>query len=176
MVASCGTALTVQQAQRLRGFTDKVVLSFDPDTAGQAATAKSCELLVAEGFKVMVALLEPGEDPDIFVRRRGRQAYRQRLAQAQPYLEYLLDRAASRRDLNGMRDGWHSSRSRPVRRAFPMPLCATGSPTGWRTARLVTPDIVRAEIRKAMNPKAAGRGPALVDSSGIAQLCQGDEG
>src|SRR5438093_5758033 len=69
VVASCGTALTAQQAQLLRRFTSKVVLNFDPDTAGQGAAAKSSELLVSEGFDVNVALLPSGEDPDTFVRR-----------------------------------------------------------------------------------------------------------
>ncbi len=94
VVASCGTALTPQHSQQLRRFTSKVVLSFDPDTAGQGATAKSCDILVAEGFEVNVAILPPGEDPDTFVRRQGRQGYRERLEQSRPYLEYLLDRVA----------------------------------------------------------------------------------
>jgi DNA primase len=100
VVASCGTALTPQQAQQLRRFAGKVVLSFDPDAAGQGATEKSCEMLVAEGFDVNVAILPPGEDPDTFVRKRGREAYGQRLKQSRPYLEYLLDRAAMRVNLN----------------------------------------------------------------------------
>jgi DNA primase len=100
VVASCGTALTPQQAQQLRRFTGKVVLSFDPDAAGQGATEKSCEMLVAEGFEVNVAILPPGEDPDTFVRNQGREAYGQRLKQSRPYLEYLLDRAAMRVNLN----------------------------------------------------------------------------
>ena len=57
VVASCGTALTPQQAQLLRRFTSKVVLSYDPDAAGQGAAARSCELLVAEGFDVNVVVL-----------------------------------------------------------------------------------------------------------------------
>ena len=71
VVASCGTALTPQQAQLLRRFTTKVVLSFDPDAAGQGAAARSCELLVAEGFDVNVVVLDKGEDPDTFIRRKG---------------------------------------------------------------------------------------------------------
>src|SRR5688572_14083075 len=92
VVASCGTALTPSQAQQLRRFTGRLVLSFDPDAAGQGATAKSCELLVAEGFEVNVSILPTGEDPDTFVRTHGRQAYGERLRQSRPYLEYLLDR------------------------------------------------------------------------------------
>jgi DNA primase len=94
-VASCGTALTSAQAQLLRRFTNRVVLSFDPDAAGQGAAIRSCELLVAEGFEVNVLVLDRGEDPDTFVRRQGADEYRERLRGSRPYLEYLLDRAAS---------------------------------------------------------------------------------
>ena len=59
-VASSGTALTQSQAQTLRRFASKVVLSFDADGAGQNAAAKSGDLLVAEGFQVSVALLPGG--------------------------------------------------------------------------------------------------------------------
>ena len=95
VVASCGTALTPQQAQQLRRFTGKVVLSFDPDAAGQTAATKSCEMLVAEGFEVNVATLPAGDDPDTFVRKHGGDAYGERLRRSQPYLEYMLDRTAA---------------------------------------------------------------------------------
>ncbi len=75
VVASCGTALTPAQAHLLRRFTSKVLISFDPDAAGQGAAARSCELLVAEGFEVNVAVLPAGEDPDTLVQKRGRDAY-----------------------------------------------------------------------------------------------------
>src|SRR6185369_3913190 len=58
VVASCGTALTPAQAQLLRRFTNRVVLSFDPDAAGQGAAIRSCELLVTEGFEVNVVVLD----------------------------------------------------------------------------------------------------------------------
>ena len=99
VVASCGTALTSSQAQLLRRFTSKVILSFDPDAAGQGAAARSCELLVAEGFEVNVAVLPTGEDPDSFVQKRGRDAYLDLLKASRPYLEYLLDRSAAAHDL-----------------------------------------------------------------------------
>jgi len=99
VVASCGTALTTAQAQQLRRFTGKVVLSFDPDAAGQGAAAKSCELLVAEGFEVNVATLPAGDDPDTFVRKHGPGGYGERLRRSTPYLDFLLDRAAAKFDL-----------------------------------------------------------------------------
>jgi len=99
VVASCGTALTPQQAQLLHRFTTKVVLSYDPDLAGEGAAARSCDLLVTEGFDVNVAVLDRGEDPDTFIRRKGPERYREKLRGSRPYLEYLLDRAASSHDL-----------------------------------------------------------------------------
>jgi DNA primase len=99
VVASCGTALTEAQAHQLRRFTGRTVLSFDPDVAGQGAAARSCEMLVAEGFEVNVAILPPGDDPDTYVRKHGRQGYAERLRTSKPYLDYLLDRAAAQHNL-----------------------------------------------------------------------------
>ena len=64
------------QARLLKRFTSKVVLSFDPDAAGQGAATRSSELLVAEGFQVNVALLPEGSDPDAFIRTSGRPGVR----------------------------------------------------------------------------------------------------
>ena len=99
VVASCGTALTSQQVQHLGRFTKKVVLSFDPDAAGQGAAAKSCQMLVDEGFDVNVATLPAGQDPDTFIQRQGAKAYGERLKGSQPYLEYLIDQVGARHDL-----------------------------------------------------------------------------
>ena len=100
VVASCGTALTTQQAQYLGRFAKKVVLSFDPDAAGQGATVKSCEMLVEEGFEVNVATLPAGQDPDTFIQRQGGHAYGERLRGSQPYLEYVVRHVAAKHNLN----------------------------------------------------------------------------
>src|SRR6266566_8406299 len=94
-VASCGTALTAQQAQLLRRFAPKIVISFDSDSAGQGAAARSCETLVTAGFDVNVLLLNKGDDPDSFIRKRGPDEYRDKLRSSRPYLEYLLDQSAA---------------------------------------------------------------------------------
>lgn len=99
VVASSGTALTPQQAALLRRFTTRVILSFDPDAAGQGAAEKSCEMLVAEGFDVNVAILPAGDDPDTYVRKNGGAAYVVRLRESRPYLDYLLDTVAARHDV-----------------------------------------------------------------------------
>ena len=150
VIASCGTALTPVQAQQLRRFTAKVVLSFDPDAAGQGATAKSCEILVAEGFEVNVAILPTGEDPDTYLRKHGRQGYGERLRQSQPYLEYLLDRAAAGLNLNAD-EGRVKFLSEMLPIASRIPDLTVRDRFADRLAHKarITDEVVRAEIRRA---------------------------
>jgi DNA primase len=147
VVASCGTALTIQQAQLLR---TKVVLSYDPDAAGQGAAARSCELLVAEGFDVNVVVLDKGEDPDTFIRRNGPDRYRERLRSSQPYLEYLLDQASAGVDLSHA-DQRRQFLARMLAVAGRIPEAAARDHFADRIAHKarVTEDVIRAEIRKA---------------------------
>ncbi len=150
VVASCGTALTASQAQLLRRFTSKVILSFDPDAAGQGAAARSCELLVAEGFEVNVAVLPPGEDPDTFVQKRGRDAYLELLRASRPYLEYLLDRSAAAHDLTND-EGRRQFLTAMLAVAARIPDPAGRDQFGDRLAHKarITEDVIRAEVRKA---------------------------
>src|SRR5262245_15988501 len=165
-VASCGTALTAQQALQLRRFTSKVVLSYDPDAAGQGAAAKSSEMLVAEGFDVAVAILPAGDDPDTFVRKHGARGYGERLRQSRPYLEYLLDRAAAGHNLNSD-EGRVKFLAEMLPVAARIPDEAMRDRFGDRLAfkARVTDEIVRAQIRKAAVQKqtsvSAGRLPSF---------------
>lgn len=150
VVASSGTALTSQQAHLLRRFTSKVILSFDPDAAGQGAAARSCELLVAEGFDVNVAVLPAGDDPDGFVRKRGREAYQALLRSSRPYLEYLLDRTAAQYDLT-TDEGRRQFLGVMLSVAARIPDAAGRDQFADRLAHKarITEDVIRAEIRKA---------------------------
>ena len=150
VVASCGTALTVAQAQLLHRFTSKVIISFDPDAAGQGAAARSCELLVAEGFEVNVAVLPPGEDPDRVVQKRGRDAYLELLKNSRPYLEYLLDRTAASHDLHND-EGRRQFLTAMLAVAARIPTSAGREQFGDRLAHKarITQDVIRDEVRKA---------------------------
>ena len=150
VVASCGTALTSQQAQLLRRFTTKIVLSFDPDAAGQGAAVRSCELLVAEGFDVNVVVLDKGEDPDTFIRKNGADRYRERLRGSRPYLEYLLDQAAAGVDF-GQDDSRRVFLGKMLEVAARIPDAAARDQFADRIAHKarVTEEVVRAEIRRA---------------------------
>ena len=93
VVASCGTSLTEPQIRLLARFTRRVVVNYDADTAGQAATERSLTLLLSEGFDVRVLALPGGADPDQFVREQGAEAYQKLLAEAPAFLDYLIRRA-----------------------------------------------------------------------------------
>jgi DNA primase len=93
VIASSGTAFTELQAKLLGRFSKNVIVNFDPDTAGARATERTLGLLVEEEFNIRVLTLETGFDPDLFIRRKGKDAYGAALRNAQKYFDYLIDRA-----------------------------------------------------------------------------------
>ena len=100
VVASCGTSLTESQIRLLTRYTRRVVVNYDPDSAGVAATERSLNLLLEEGFEAKVLALPGGLDPDSFIRRQGAAAYKELLGSAPTYLDYLTDRAAVQNDIS----------------------------------------------------------------------------
>jgi DNA primase len=95
VIASSGTAFTELQARLLGRFSKNVVVNFDPDTAGAKATERTLGLLVDEEFQIKVLTLEPGFDPDLYIRRKGKDAYGEALKHSQRYFDYLIERAQS---------------------------------------------------------------------------------
>ena len=93
VVASCGTSLTETQVKLIGRFTRRVVVNYDPDTAGQAATERSLAILLESNFDVRVLALPGGADPDKFVHEQGAEAYRKLLEAAPAYVDYLIGRA-----------------------------------------------------------------------------------
>jgi DNA primase len=109
-VAALGTAFTPAQLALLRRYCDEVVTFFDADAAGQKAAARAEELLeptdggmawavnrsgafAGGAFRVKVALLPVGHDPDTFLRTAGGEAFAERITAARSLLAYALDRA-----------------------------------------------------------------------------------
>jgi len=93
VIASSGTAFTETQVRLLARFSKDIVVNFDPDTAGAAATDKSLDMLVEEEFNIRVLRLEAGFDPDLFIRKNGADAYAKALKGSLKYFDYLVDRA-----------------------------------------------------------------------------------
>ena len=150
VVASSGTALTPVQARLLKRFASKVVLSFDPDAAGQGAAARTSELLVAEGFQVNVAVLPAGDDPDNFIRKQGAAAYQAQLRNSRPYLDYLLERSSAGHDFN-RDDSRREFLEQMLAIAARIPDAAQRDQFADRLAHKarITEEVVRADSRRA---------------------------
>jgi DNA primase len=101
-VGSMGTALTTDQARLLARHTDRVVIAYDRDAAGQTSALRGMVILRGAGLAVEVAQLPPGEDPDSLVRRQGGEAARATVAEARPFHRFFLEALAERYDLQSV--------------------------------------------------------------------------
>ena len=102
VVASMGTALTVQQAKLLKRYTDKVYISYDGDFAGQKNTLRGLDILKDEGLTTYVVMLPDGRDPDEVIRDFGVEGYQRLLDEAVPLTEFklrYLERGMDKNDL-----------------------------------------------------------------------------
>ncbi|MBI4436835.1 MAG: DNA primase [Candidatus Omnitrophica bacterium] len=95
VVSTLGTSFTREQARLLKRHTHDVVVVFDPDQAGEAASLRGLDLLLEEDLSVRVVTL-PGVDPDDFVRKKGSAACWKEIDGAKPLIPYRLDRLASK--------------------------------------------------------------------------------
>ena len=91
VVATLGTALTRAQVDLIRRYTTRVAAVFDPDEAGRKALARSLELFLAGNIHARAGILPDGQDPDDFVRKRGRKGMEELLAEARPMADYYIE-------------------------------------------------------------------------------------
>lgn len=89
-VASLGTALTEQQAMLARNYSDEVIISYDADMAGQAATMRGLDILKRKGCRVSVLVLPEAKDPDEYIRKNGAERFRALIHEAMPLMDYKL--------------------------------------------------------------------------------------
>jgi len=98
-VATLGTATTPTHAQKLFRVTDTVIFCFDGDEAGRRAAWRALEntlSVLADGKDARFLFLPDGEDPDDYIRQRGRSAFEASLDEATPLSDFLLSELAAR--------------------------------------------------------------------------------
>lgn len=100
MVAPQGTALTADHARILKRYVEEVVLCFDSDNAGQNATVRSLDSLLAAGLAVRVATVPAPHDPDSFIKEQGADSFQQLLEKAEGFFDYYLNRLCITNDVN----------------------------------------------------------------------------
>ena len=99
IVASLGTALTQEQARLLKRYTRNIVMIYYPYDAGQMATLRTLDVFIEEDMDVKVVPLPKGFDPDLFVRKEGIAAFKEKVTQAQDLFDYKLSILESRFDI-----------------------------------------------------------------------------
>ncbi len=98
VVAPQGTALTAEQARILKRYAEEVVLCFDSDEAGQNAAIRSLDALLGSGLAIRVAVIPAPHDPDSFIRAHGAEAFRELIARAEGFFDFLLRRLCALHD------------------------------------------------------------------------------
>lgn len=93
VVAALGTALTENQGRLLKKYTDEIIICFDADSAGQAATMKGLDLLDSLGCKVKVLTVPDGKDPDEFIKNHGQEAFQTLINNSATLADYKLKKA-----------------------------------------------------------------------------------
>jgi len=94
VVATLGTALTIDHLHLIQRFVEKVYLIFDPDTAGVRAALRAAPLLTDSNLLVDVISLPKGCDPDLFIRQKGNLAFSEMLQRGKPLLDFVISEAA----------------------------------------------------------------------------------
>lgn len=172
VIASSGTAFTGAQAALLGRFSKQVVVNFDPDAAGAKATERTLSLLVEEEFDIRVLTLEPGFDPDLFVRRKGKEAYTAALKSSQKYFDYLIERARAQFPVRSA-EGKHKAVNYLLPHVQRVPSRIIRDEVAEEIAQKL--NIDSAVLRQELKHAAASRKTATVKSSPEAQVTDAEK-
>ncbi|MFA6534080.1 MAG: DNA primase [Patescibacteria group bacterium] len=99
VVASCGTAMTIDQVKLLKRYSDNLALCFDPDAAGRLAADRGIEVALSAGMNVKVIKLPAGEDPDKFIKNHSAAVWQEKIKAARPVMEYYFSEQLDNADL-----------------------------------------------------------------------------
>jgi DNA primase len=183
VVASCGTSLAEPQIKLLGRFTKRVIVNYDPDNAGQAATERSIAILLEQDFEVRVLALPGKADPDNFIREQGADAYMKLLKEAPPYVDYLIARARQMDMTTG--EGKRQAVNFLLPYVQKIPNRILRSEWATRIAQQLRLDepVLRAALSKAANerrselkiqPELVGRAAKPVERRLIRMLAEGE--
>lgn len=92
-VASCGTALTQEQAAIISKYAKKVIISYDADEAGQKAVKRAIPILRKAGLAIRILVVSSGKDPDEYIREKGAAGFKNLVERALSDTDYLLEKA-----------------------------------------------------------------------------------
>ena len=172
VIASSGTTFTAAQAALLGRFSKQIVVNFDPDAAGAKATERTLALLVEEEFDIRVLTLEQGLDPDLFVRKKGKDAYTSALRNSQKYFDYLIERARAQFPVRSA-DGKHKAVNYLLPHVQRVPSRIVRDSLAEEIAQKL--NIDSAVLRQELKHAAVGRKSAAVKTAPEAQITDAEK-
>jgi len=96
IIATLGTALTVDQAKLLKRFAKTMVLVYDPDEAGESASMRGLDIFISEDMNVYIAELPQGLDPDSYIRKNGAEDFIKLIKSSKNIFDYKFDKLSKR--------------------------------------------------------------------------------
>jgi len=188
VVATCGTSLAESQIKLLGRFTKRVIVNYDPDTAGQAATERSLALLLEQDFEVRVLALPPVEDkkadPDLFIRERGKDEYIKQVKAALPFVDYLIGRVLQTDVSTGEGKKRAVNSLLPYLQKIPNPIQRSEWATRMAEKLRIEEPVLRAELKKAarerrseikVQPEMIGRAAKPAERRLIRMLAEAED-
>ncbi len=165
VAAPLGTALTPSHLRKLKRYTSRLVLVFDGDEAGISAAKRAIALALEQDFRVKVAIMPNGEDPDSLLRSKGPVAFKKALAASLGPVQFILKTAKGQR-VDAIKEAvelLHRVQDAIVREEFIRELAEAGK-------------IREQAIRQEMERPGGGRGVAAGRYSGAKNGLPGGPG
>ena len=149
-VASLGTSLTDEHANLLSKYTQKVVLTYDADDAGQNATRRAVPMLERAGLQVRILRMEGAKDPDEYLKKFGADRFRLLLERSENHAEYRLQSLRQKYDLTAD-DQRVRFLSEAAQMVSELPSAIEREVYGTRAAEAagITPQAMKVEVDKA---------------------------
>ena len=101
-IAPLGTALTVEQAQLIKRYSSNILLCFDADKAGKAATERASFILKSQGFNIRVLQFDGAKDPDEYLKKNGREAFLEVVKNSLEIFDFLYELYSNEYDLSNI--------------------------------------------------------------------------
>ncbi len=117
VVASLGTAFTEDHAKILSRYARRIIFCYDSDEAGQRATVRALPMMKNTGVEVFILIVPDGKDPDEFIQKHGKDAFKKLLENVTPFIDYLFNYKFKQTDCSTLR-----GKMQVLREMFP--LCA----------------------------------------------------
>lgn len=155
-VASLGTSLTEEHANILSKYTNRVVLTYDADEAGQNATRRAVPMLEKAGLQVKILRMQGAKDPDEFLKKYGADRFRLLLESSENHAEYRLQSLTRKYDLT-LDEQRVSFLKEAAEMISTLPNAIERDIYGTRAAEAakITPEAMKVEVNKAYRRRIA---------------------